>query len=83
MTSSITASRRGFIKSTLAGVAAAASVPAFAASAPTPLPKKWDGEADVIVVGFGGAGAIRLPSRTSRAQRNASTTLTAPPIQSA
>ena len=27
--------------------------------------------------------SIRLPSRTSRAQRNASTTLTAPPIQSA
>lgn len=44
------------MKGAVAGAAAAAVAPAFAAPAAN-LPAKWDGEADVVVVGFGGAGA--------------------------
>ncbi|MCI5851312.1 MAG: FAD-dependent oxidoreductase [Sutterellaceae bacterium] len=50
-------SRRSFLKGAIGGAAAAAaatvSVPAVAAG----LPKKWDYTGDVVVVGFGGAGA--------------------------
>lgn len=51
--------RREFLKTTLTGAAAAVAVPsAFAATgAASALPKKWDLEADVVVLGFGGAGA--------------------------
>ncbi len=50
--------RREFIKSTaVAGAAVAGSglfaVPATAA----PIPTKWDKEADVVIIGYGGAGA--------------------------
>jgi len=52
-------SRRNFIKTTAAGVGATAlagfsSTEAIAAG----LPKKWDKEADVVVIGYGGAGIV-------------------------
>ena len=62
-------SRRSFLKATgtvaVAGVGALAGLGAPAAQAqmqgppcPTPgIPAKWDQEADVVIVGFGGAGA--------------------------
>jgi len=51
-------SRRNFIKSTVVGAGAVAltgiaTVPSQAA----PIPQKWDMESDVVVVGYGGAGA--------------------------
>ena len=50
-------SRRNFIKTTAAGVSATALAGFSARSAgATELPKKWDKEADVVVVGCGGAG---------------------------
>jgi 3-oxo-5alpha-steroid 4-dehydrogenase len=53
--------RRDFVKGAAASVAAAAAAGTVMAgcspAAPAGLPKKWDQEADVIVVGFGGAGA--------------------------
>jgi 3-oxo-5alpha-steroid 4-dehydrogenase len=50
--------RRQFIKTAAimsAGVAAAGTLGSIPASA-APVPDKWDQEADVVVVGFGGAG---------------------------
>ena len=50
--------RREFLTGALGGVAAGVAVPsAFAAQALTPLPRKWDIVTDVVVLGFGGAGA--------------------------
>lgn len=49
--------RRQFLTGALGGAVAGMSVPAFAAPADSPLPKKWDLTADVVVLGFGGAGA--------------------------
>ncbi len=50
--------RREFLKGTLGGAVATVGLPAaFAAPADSPLPKKWDYTADVVVLGFGGAGA--------------------------
>ncbi len=50
--------RREFIKSTAVAGAAVAGSGLFAApAAAAPIPTKWDKEADVVVVGFGGAGA--------------------------
>lgn len=45
--------RRSFLKSAVAS-SALLSVPAFAAA---PVPTKWDKTVDVVVIGFGGAGA--------------------------
>lgn len=52
-------SRRSFIKgaATLAGAAAAAGIGVTEAAARTAVPKKWNLEADVVILGFGGAGA--------------------------
>ena len=49
---------RNFIRGALTGATVAAAAPVFAnnPSAST-LPKKWDATADVVVVGYGGAGA--------------------------
>ena len=52
--------RRNFLKGAFGGTAAAVAVPAtlFAGEAQaSELPKKWDITADVVVCGFGGAGA--------------------------
>ncbi len=50
--------RRDFLKGTIGGAVASVAVPnAFAAQALSTLPKKWDLETDVVVLGFGGAGA--------------------------
>ena len=59
MPKSLVSSRRNFIKCSVALAAtAAASVSApVMAAADVKLPQKWDAEADVVVVGFGGAGA--------------------------
>ena len=53
-------SRRGFLKGSVAGVGAAAlaGVAAPPAEAGADVPKKWDQAADVVVVGYGGAGAV-------------------------
>ena len=53
-------SRRNFLKSAAIGTVAAASAGALAGcstEASSELPEKWDKEADVVVVGYGGAGA--------------------------
>lgn len=56
-------SRREFVKGaavgagTLAGASALAACGPAAPAAPSGLPEKWDKEAEVVVVGFGGAGA--------------------------
>jgi len=54
--------RREFFKdAALAGAAVAATSvigPAAAEAAVSPVPKKWNKEADVVVVGYGGAGAV-------------------------
>lgn len=53
--------RRDFLKTSLTGAVAGLTLPATfsasAAQANSTLPKKWDLEADVVVLGFGGAGA--------------------------
>ena len=50
--------RRQFLTGTIGSAVAGLTVPnAFAAQAISPLPKKWDMTADVVVLGFGGAGA--------------------------
>lgn len=53
--------RRDFLKTSLTGAVAGFTLPAAfsasAAQANSTLPKKWDLEADVVVLGFGGAGA--------------------------
>lgn len=50
-------SRRDFVKATAAGVGAAALFGGFVPKdAQAKLPKKWDADADVVVVGAGGAG---------------------------
>lgn len=93
MSKSVVTSRRSFIKGAVAGAVSAGVAPVMAAPAPqNGLPAKWDGEADVVIVGFGGAGAttgivaaspvsIKLLSRTSRVLKNANTTLIALPIK--
>lgn len=48
--------RRGFIKNAAAAAGAAALSAMLPQPAEAAAPKKWDEEADVIVVGFGGAG---------------------------
>lgn len=55
-------SRRSFVKSAAAmtagaALASSASV-ALADNVAAPLPEKWDYEADVVIVGYGAAGAI-------------------------
>jgi len=52
-------SRRNFIKATAAGAGAVAAMGLGAthAEAKINVPKKWDREADVVIVGYGGAGA--------------------------
>lgn len=58
MSKSVETSRRSFIKGAVAGAVSAGVAPVMAAPAPqNGLPAKWDGEADVVIVGFGGAGA--------------------------
>jgi hypothetical protein len=53
-------SRRQFVAGIgLAGAALLAGGTRSGAEA-APLPKKWDMETDVVVVGFGGAGAVPL-----------------------
>ena len=52
--------RRELIKGTAAGavaVTAAGTLSGCAPATPSNLPEKWDMEADVVIVGFGGAGA--------------------------
>lgn len=53
-------SRRDFIKGTAIGTGALAvtGMNAASATADTQMPKKWDKEADIVVVGYGGAGAV-------------------------
>ena len=53
-------SRRTFIQGTAAGAGALAvmGLPSGAAAAGEDMPKRWDRTADVVVVGYGGAGAV-------------------------
>jgi succinate dehydrogenase/fumarate reductase flavoprotein subunit len=56
-------SRRQFIKAAAIGSAAVAGAGVLASCGPTQaatsnLPAKWDKEVDVVIVGFGGAGAV-------------------------
>jgi 3-oxosteroid 1-dehydrogenase len=56
-------SRRDFVKGTALGAGALAGASALAGCGPaaapvTGLPESWDKEADVVVVGFGGGGAV-------------------------
>jgi 3-oxosteroid 1-dehydrogenase len=48
-------SRRGLVKA--GGIGAAALAGAVAGPAAAAMPDKWDKEADVVIVGYGGAGA--------------------------
>jgi len=55
-------SRRSFLKGTALGAVAIAGSGVLAGCTATPavesgLPEKWDKETDVVVIGFGGAGA--------------------------
>lgn len=65
--------RRQFVKGAVAGTAAVVGAGAVAGLTPalaapeaqaSGLPQKWDEEADVVVVGFGGAGAVSAISAT-------------------
>lgn len=50
--------RRNFLRGALTGAAAVAATPVLANNpSETNLPKTWDATGDVVVVGFGGAGA--------------------------
>lgn len=49
--------RRDFLKGALAGTGALALTGIGAGSSEAAIPKKWDVDADVIILGFGGAGA--------------------------
>jgi succinate dehydrogenase/fumarate reductase flavoprotein subunit len=49
--------RRGFLKTTAVGAGGVLAVLVSGKAEGTTLPKKWDKEADIIIVGFGGAGA--------------------------
>lgn len=50
-------SRRDFVKVTAAGVGAAALLNGFnPKDVMAKLPKKWDADVDVVIVGAGGAG---------------------------
>jgi hypothetical protein len=50
--------RRELIKGAAAGtVVASGALSGCAPTVPSDLPEKWDAEADVVVVGLGGAGA--------------------------
>jgi hypothetical protein len=56
-------SRREFIKGAAAVTASVAAAGVLGTrgvygAAPAPVPDKWDMEADVVIVGFGGAGAV-------------------------
>jgi fumarate reductase flavoprotein subunit len=52
-------SRRDFIKGTVAGASAVALTGiATVESQAAPIPKKWDMEADIVVIGAGGAGLL-------------------------
>ncbi len=59
----IQVSRRDFVKGAAAGatlLAGATAMSGCGSAAPIPasgMPEAWDGEADVVIVGFGGAGA--------------------------
>lgn len=66
MSKSVVTSRRSFIKGAVAGAVSAGVAPVMAAPAPqNGLPAKWDGEADVVIVGFGGAGATTVQKSSS------------------
>ena len=51
-------SRRKFLEVSTAGVGAATLAGIGPATAATEAPRKWDKSADVVVVGYGGAGAV-------------------------
>ena len=53
----VSISKRNFLKSLATTAAAAAGTTALPAFAATSAPKKWDAEFDVVVIGYGGAGA--------------------------
>ena len=50
-------SKRIFLKGFAAAAAGAAAAPLVHAKPGDPLPQKWDREADVVILGYGGAGA--------------------------
>jgi succinate dehydrogenase/fumarate reductase flavoprotein subunit len=49
--------RRDFLRGTAVGTGAALAVGVPAAARAAGVPARWDAEADVVIVGFGGAGA--------------------------
>jgi fumarate reductase flavoprotein subunit len=60
-------SRRDFVKVTAAGVGAAALLNGFnPKDVMAKLPKKWDAEADVVIVGAGGAGLAAAVQITAK-----------------
>ena len=50
--------RRKFLQASTAGVGAATLAGVAPATAAADMPRKWDKTADVVVVGYGGAGAV-------------------------
>ena len=50
-------SKRSFLKGFAVATAGAAAAPLVHAKPGDPLPQKWDREADVVILGYGGAGA--------------------------
>ncbi len=50
--------RRDVIKGAGVGIAVVAASGTPALSSPLPMPESWDAETDVLVIGYGGAGAV-------------------------
>ena len=66
MSKSVVTSRRSFIKGAVAGAVSAGVAPVMAAPAPqNGHPAKWDGEADVVIVGFGERCKSHHPGKES------------------
>jgi hypothetical protein len=57
MSDKVNANRRDFMKAAGVGAAVISSLGLSAAEAAVPPPAKWDEETDVLVLGYGGAGA--------------------------
>ncbi len=58
MSDKVDANRRQFMKAAGVGAAVLSSLGIGVAEAAAPPPSKWDEETDVVIVGYGGAGAV-------------------------
>jgi len=66
MTDEVNTNRRDFIKGAGVGAAVLSSLGVSVAEAAVPPPAKWDAETDVLVLGYGGAGAKHRDQRRGR-----------------